>query len=94
MSDMNWNGNGGRKQRSGLPIDKYPDQCGVSGCANETTVAVAIARRNGRTRGYQPSQVLDIRDSWPASLRDGYDWVAWVARCERCYCRDAARAKA
>lgn len=92
MSDMNWDN--GQKQRTGLLIDKYPEHCSVEGCANETAVTVAIARRNGRTKGYQPSQVLDFRGDWPASLRDGYDWVVWVARCERCYCRDVGRAKA
>lgn len=59
----------------------------VSGCHEKTAVVFVIADKGGHLHKCAPSMVID-RHSKQNSIRAGWSFVGWYARCSGCYLRE------
>ncbi len=76
-----------RKSDSAPMVPVPPECCGYYGCTEPTGVLVAVVREGDRTRA---GGFYDFGNGhgMSATLRPGFSWVSWVARCQHHYLRD------
>ena len=81
-------------------VPRPPTQCGVYGCATkqgrcgDADVLLMVVDDHGRERGGAASDFANEGEkSHALTMRSGYEFVRWVARCSECYQRDLDRTR-
>lgn len=75
-----------------IGIPEAPHRCSVGGCPNDAQVLFVVAEHDGRERSGAFADFcfehVAPNGKRSATMKTGWTFVRWVARCGECYHRD------
>lgn len=76
-----------RRDTIGFEIPATPTVCTKSSCRKDAFIAFAVVTDAGQTKVGPASMFI----SHSRVLKQGVEWVKWIARCPECYTDDLVR---